>query len=43
MASALKIHSAELSVGMDLLRGTVLVVSADLRRPVLWLVPQPGV
>jgi hypothetical protein len=26
-------------VGMDLLRGTVLVVSADPSRPVLWLVP----
>lgn len=30
-------------VGMDLLRGTVLVVSADPRSPVLWLVPQPRV
>ena len=28
-------------VGMDLLRGTVLVVSADPSRPVIWLVP-PG-
>jgi hypothetical protein len=27
-------------IGMDLLRGTVLVVSADDRRPVTWLVPR---
>ena len=26
-------------VGMDLLRGTVLLVSADPGRPVTWLVP----
>jgi hypothetical protein len=27
-------------VGMDILRGTVLVVSADADRPILWMVPQ---
>ncbi len=27
-------------IGMDLLRGTVLVVGADERRPVVWLLPQ---
>jgi hypothetical protein len=29
-------------IGMDVLRGTVLVVSADERRPVVWLAPRPG-
>jgi hypothetical protein len=29
-------------IGMDVLRGTVLVVSADDRRPVTWLVPHHG-
>ena len=27
-------------IGMDVLRGTVLVVSADARRPLMWLVPR---
>ena len=27
-------------IGMDVLRGTVLIVSADDRRPVRWLVPR---
>jgi len=26
-------------IGMDILRGTVLMVSADKRRPVIWLLP----
>jgi len=30
-------------VGMDVLRGTVLVVSADRARPVAWLVPSDRV
>jgi Aspartyl protease len=34
-----EIGTAQGLVGMDLLRGTVLVVSADPSRPVLWLVP----
>jgi hypothetical protein len=34
-----EIGTAQGLVGMDLLRGTVLVVSADPRRPVMWLVP----
>ncbi|MGH2484269.1 MAG: aspartyl protease family protein [Candidatus Limnocylindria bacterium] len=38
-----EIGTAQALVGMDLLRGTVLVVSADPLRPVLWLVPQPAV
>jgi hypothetical protein len=29
-------------IGMDILRGTVLVVSADEQQPVIWLVPPPG-
>ena len=28
-------------VGMDVLRGTVLAVAADLSRPVLWQIPEP--
>jgi hypothetical protein len=31
---------AQVLVGMDVLRGTVLAVSRDLRRPVIWLVPR---
>ena len=27
-------------IGMDVLRGTILVVSADDRRPVTWLAPR---
>lgn len=36
-----EIGVAEGLVGMDVLRGTVLVVSADLGRPVTWLVAVP--
>ncbi|MFN2471785.1 MAG: retropepsin-like aspartic protease [Gaiellaceae bacterium] len=28
-------------VGMDVLRGTILAVAADVRRPVLWQIPPP--
>ncbi len=35
-----EIHSVQGLIGMDVLRGTVLLVAADPRRPVRWLVPR---
>lgn len=32
-------HDPQAIVGMDVLRATVLVCAADLRRPVLWMIP----
>ena len=32
-------HDPQAIVGMDALRGTILAMSADLARPVFWLVP----
>jgi len=38
-----EIDTAQGLIGMDVLRGTVLMLSADRRRPVWWLVPgEPG-
>ena len=35
-----EIHSTQGLIGMDVLRGTVLLVAADPRQPVRWLVPR---
>jgi len=34
-----QMHDPQAIVGMDALRGTILAMSADLARPVFWLVP----
>ena len=43
LAVRASMHDPQGLVGMDVLRGTILAVSAELGRPVLWRIPTgPG-